>query len=44
MAGNFFKTPTQAELEAAFDYFDSDKSGFISEEGKEKKKYLKMKY
>ncbi|RNA38040.1 Calmodulin [Brachionus plicatilis] len=32
MAEQFFREPTQGELEAAFDYFDKDKSGYISEE------------
>ncbi|RNA38039.1 calmodulin [Brachionus plicatilis] len=32
MAEQFFREPTPAELEAAFDTFDQDKSGYISEE------------
>ncbi|CAF0966943.1 unnamed protein product [Brachionus calyciflorus] len=32
MAEQFYRVPTPAELEAAFDHFDQDKSGYISEE------------
>ena len=32
MGEQFFKDPSVDELEAAFDYFDTDKSGFITEE------------
>jgi Ca2+-binding EF-hand superfamily protein len=32
MASQFYKTPSESDLRAAFDFFDSDQSGHISEE------------
>jgi Ca2+-binding EF-hand superfamily protein len=32
MGEHFFKEFNQKEIEAAFDYFDTDKSGYISED------------
>lgn len=32
MADQFYKKPSRRDLEAAFKYFDTDKSGYISEE------------
>ena len=32
MAEQFYKKPTEEELAAAFEYFDKDNSGFITEQ------------